>query len=175
VVIVQQAVGVRGRVAALIGLLASSAGGLVGCNDCDRQGCDALQKRAPRGGTAVAGVVAAASDVVADGCEECPLGDERVELWKMLAPVASEAEAVAIVQGRAADYRFAASKAYSQSLASGGDYLLCARPNCVGIVVPDGVTVTVNIKGRDGSTGFFVAAEGTSGELHEQYGFEVGY
>lgn len=55
-----------------------------------------------------------------------------------------------------------------------GQYLLCVRPNCIGLRVEAGKTVTVNVKRRYGSTGFFVGASSDT-SFKEDFGFEVGY
>jgi hypothetical protein len=149
------------------------AGALAACSDCDRQGCDAMHERAHIDGvTAIAGNVGVLSDVSADRCTECPLGDAQIELWATPSLVEDEWQAGYIANGSSADEIFTASGAYRHSLQSGGDYLLCVRPYCYGVRVPASITVTVNIKNREeGPTGFFVGDIG--GELQEEFGFDV--
>jgi hypothetical protein len=55
-----------------------------------------------------------------------------------------------------------------------GRYLLCVRPGCVDVTVAEGQTLTVNLKRRDGPTGFYVA-QAIGVPLAEDYGFDVGY
>jgi hypothetical protein len=74
----------------LLGLVAS----LLGCKDCDRQGCESLRQRAPERGTGIGGVVAAASDVVANGCQECAFeSGGSVAIWEVEGFVSSPAAA----------------------------------------------------------------------------------
>jgi len=60
-------------------------GSMWSCAECDREGCDALRRPAAResaGLVGVAGVVASASDVVNDGCQECPLGEATLQIFQ---------------------------------------------------------------------------------------------
>ena len=141
------------------------------CADCPREGCDALGRAAPQVGAGIAGVVAASSDVVADGCQECPLGGAALELWRSDALITTEAAASALLAQRQADVTANVSGRYSQVLAP-GTYLLCAGPNCIGVAISANETLTVNIESRDGVTGFFVARSGAE-TLEEDFGFTV--
>lgn len=146
---------------------------LSACADCNREGCDALTSLAPSGQTGIAGVVAEASDVVNDGCGECPLGNATIEVWALEAPLAQRSDAAALVAARAPDLTRDAAGSYSQVLEPGW-YLLCVRPSCVELDTHEAETLTVNVKRRDGPTSFFVGRPSSS-EMAEDYGFEVGY
>jgi hypothetical protein len=146
---------------------------LSGCAECDREGCDSLDERAAAQGTGIGGVVAHQSDVVADGCAECPLGEARLELWAVAESVGTEAAARSLIAARGPDVTASVSGRYIHPLQA-GRYLLCVRPGCVDVTVAEGQTLTVNLKRRDGPTGFYVAQ--TIGiPLAEDYGFDVGY
>lgn len=149
-------------------------GSMWSCAECDREGCDALRRPAARQSASlvgVAGVVASASDLVSDGCQECPLGEATLEIWSTDTLVTSAAEATARISAREPDVTALASGRYEQELAPGA-YLLCVRPSCIGVSVAAGGT-TVNIQRREGPTGFFVGAADTTA-FQEDFGFEVG-
>jgi hypothetical protein len=154
-------------------VLAAFTGCLSSCAECDRAGCDALSQPAIQGETGIAGVVAALDDVVADGCQECPLAAANLQLWRTDSAITTEPAAAALVAARAPDVTEAVSERYSQALAP-GSYLLCVRPNCVGLEITAGETVTVNIQRRNGPTGFFVGQINAQ-RLEQDFGFDVGY
>jgi hypothetical protein len=139
------------------------------CAECDREGCDALGRAAPQVGTGIAGVVAASSDVVADGCQECPLGDAALQIWRADAAVTTEAAAATLLAERQPDVTANVSGRYSQALAP-GTYLLCAGANCIGLALAADETLTVNIERRDGPTGFFVGRSDAE-TPEEDFGF----
>lgn len=143
----------------------------LGCSDCDREGCTLLDNRATQRGTGMAGVIAQKSDVVMNGCQECPLADTSLELWVLDAPV-SDADAEEVVRQRPADVSSAASGKYIQALQP-GPHILCVQRQCVVITLVADQTLTVNIKLRaEGSPGFFVGRK-ASGALEEEFGFSV--
>ena len=152
-------------------LLAASV--LSACAECEREGCDALTRLAPQTDTAVSGVVAQQSDVVSDGCAECPLASAMLEVWTLEAPFERSSEVPALVAARPPDLTRDIAGSYSQAL-SPGWHLLCVRPNCIELNTHEEETLTVNIKRRDGPTGFFVGRPGSS-PLEEDFGFEVGH
>jgi hypothetical protein len=143
------------------------------CADCERTGCDSLGQRVIRAGTGISGVVAASSDLEVDGCTECPLGQTTLAIWRSDSPVSTAAQARALVDDRAADATEDIDGRYDLDLQA-GPYLLCVRPNCVGLIVEAGERVTVNLKLRNGPTSFFVGHLG-GGALEEDYGSDVGY
>jgi hypothetical protein len=157
----------------MMGTLVLWAASMPACADCDRQGCEALTRLAPERGAGISGVVAQVSDVVTDGCAECPLGRATVELWTLEEPFYRLSEVPALVAARRADLIFFAEGAYSQALSTGW-YLLCVRPNCIELNPHEDETLTVNIKRRDGPTSFFVGRHSSS-SIEEDFGVEVGY
>lgn len=146
---------------------------LLACTDCEREGCDALDEQAAAAGAGLGGVVAQRSDVVADGCEECPLGEAAISVWRVDAPITSEAEAVALVGARAADVSENAAGRYHLAL-DPATYLVCVRPSCVAIDVATDETVTVNIELIEGPTRFHVSRPNLE-RLQEESGLNVGY
>jgi hypothetical protein len=145
-----------------------------GCAECDREGCGALMSLAPEGVTGVSGVVAESSDVVNDGCRECPLGSGTLEVWRPAEPIEAASEVPALLASRPPDLTQSIAGHYSAVLER-GTYLFCVRPNCVEISVHDGETLTVNVKRREGPTSFFVGRPSRERALEEDFGFEVGY
>jgi len=153
--------------------LAALVGTLLGCEDCAREGCDSLAQRAAQNGTSLAGVVAESSDVVGNGCQECPFGTAELQAWQVEAPVTSESAVAELMAQRSPDWEKAVSERYSIALAP-GFYLLCARPSCVNLTIADGQTSTANVKRRNGPTSFFVGGEDAE-RLAEDFGLDVGF
>jgi len=154
-------------------LLAACTAPMLSCADCDRSGCERLGELATPGDTGVSGVVAAQSDVVADGCQECPMGEATLTLWRVDAAVTNAADAAATLAEREADVTENVSGQYSRALEPGA-YLLCVRPRCIGLTITAGETLTVNVKRLDGPVSFFVGAPSVAG-FQENPGLEVGY
>jgi len=154
----------------LLGLVAS----LLGCSDCDRQGCESLRQRAPERGTGIGGVVAASSDVVENGCQECAFeSGGSVAIWEVEGFVSSPAAANQVLA--AGDpVRASARAGRFHALLAPGQYLVCSAPNCINVAVAADATTTVNVKRRDGPTSFFVV-DPESRALVEDYGLDVGY
>jgi hypothetical protein len=153
-------------------LLVMATFGLATCRPCDRSGCDALGDHVSSDQTGVAGIVSSESDLVANGCQECPLSQATLQLWRVEAPVPDEATAAALVSEREPDVSDLAQERYLFELEA-GYYLLCSRPNCTNIEVRGDETLTVNVAQHFGPTSFFV---GRPGEAVEQVpDFEVGY
>jgi len=153
--------------------LVALAGSLLGCEDCAREGCDSLAQRAAQNGTSLAGVVAESSDVVNNGCQECPFGSVELQAWQVEAPLTSASAVAELIAQRSPDWEKAVSERYSVALAP-GMYLLCARPNCIHVTIADGQTSTANIKRRYGPTSFFIAAAEAE-PLSEDFGLDVGF
>jgi hypothetical protein len=128
---------------------------------------------ATQGGTGLAGVVAQSSDLVTNGCEECPLGKATLQIWRVDAAIENKAAAVALLEEREPDVTQDVSGRYRIALEP-GQHLLCVRPNCIGLTVAAAETVTVNIKRRDGPTGFFIGARNVT-SFKEDFGFDVGF
>ena len=131
-----------------------------GCSPCDRAGCDALGSPArDNGASAVAGVVAYQTDVVANGCQECGFSSTMLSFWKTPALVTDARSAMAIVAG-APTATLQADKRYQQPL-DAGSYLVCVRAYCAGVDgLPYHVT-TVHVKMGFGPAQFVVFDPGT--------------
>jgi hypothetical protein len=129
---------------------------------CERSGCEAYRRPSPASvGQGVAGVVAALSDVVGNGCQECPLGRATLRLWRAERPIAN-AEALPEVVAATPTSVIDADGRYQAALGP-ADYLLCAsHPGapadlpCAVVSVTAGKVVTVNVKVRDGLTSLLV-------------------
>jgi hypothetical protein len=146
-----------GRVAALCSVLLISAA----CANCPRTGCDALSSPAGGSGTGIAGAIASESDVVGNGCQDCPFGSTQLTVWKTSSPIPDEATARAIVGASGPTVSFHADGRYEQLL-DPGDYLLCSNPYCTAIQVdPDQVT-TVHVKLINGPAQFIIFDPGTT-------------
>jgi hypothetical protein len=154
-------------------LLAACTSLLLSCADCDRSGCERLGELATQGDTGVSGVVAAQSDLVTDGCQECPMGEATLTIWRVDTAVTDAAAAAATVAQREPDVTENVSGQYSRALEA-GPHLLCVRPRCIGLTITTGETLTVNVKRLDGPVSFFVGAPGVA-NLRESPGLEVGY
>jgi len=124
---------------------------LAACKPCNRSGCDVLDLPAADNGTsAIAGVVASESDVIANGCQECPFASATLAVWAASAPVTDAASAKAIVQAGPAAFTLQADGRFQQAL-DPGSYLLCADPSshnfaCVSLAVVAGHVTPVNLK-----------------------------
>lgn len=116
-----------------------------GCTPCNRSGCDAVGTPATNDGrSGIAGVVAYESDVVANGCQECPLSSAALSLWLVSAPPTDSASADSIVKGQSPAVTIQADGFYRQALDAGG-YLLCVRGYCVYVEVLPDHTTPVNV------------------------------
>src|SRR5664279_3785630 len=101
---------------------------LPACNTCNRSGCDALGTPAADDHTSsVAGVVAAESDVIGNGCQECPFSSMALSIWTASGSVVDASGAKAITQAGPAAAKIQADGRYRQVL-DPGSYLLCASP-----------------------------------------------
>jgi hypothetical protein len=130
----------------------SSAAAAACSETCDRTGCDAGEE--PAGGVAIgrgiAGVAFSQSDVVANGCQTCPLGEGSLSIWTAAGPVDSHDAAVALIQSAEPDVEVEIDGEYERELAA-GDYLVCNLPNdsdgeCAAVHVADGEVTTVHAK-----------------------------
>lgn len=121
------------------------------CSPCNRSGCDALRTPAADDGeSGIAGVIAYESDVVANGCQECPFTSASLSIWAALGPVADGVSAKAIIQAGPPAVSLDADARYRQALAP-ASYLLCAFPAsyssaCVSVDVVAGHATPVNLK-----------------------------
>lgn len=142
------------------------------CANCERTACEFLDHLANQKGTGMAGIVATPSDLVENGCQECPYGEATLELWYVDEPVTTEADASAVTE-REPGFREAVVRDYRFELAP-GQYLLCVRPRCIGLEIVANETLTVNIRRPYGWTAFFVGRPRAK-DLEPDYGFEVGF
>jgi hypothetical protein len=126
--------------------------------DCDRTGCNLLTKTSDAHGTGVSGVIAYASHLSGNGCNECPLADTTLKLWNATGPVPEAVRATTLIASPP-DSTTQASAHYELAL-SPGYQLLCVRSDCIGFLVQDEEMLTVNIKQRFGATSYFVARPG---------------
>jgi hypothetical protein len=125
---------------------------LAACNPCNRIGCDAIgTPAADNGKSEMAGFISSESDVVANGCQECPFASATLAIWAAPGPVTDVLAARAIVQAAPATVTLQADGHYRQAL-DPGSYLLCTYPSsldtaCVGVAVIAGHVAPVNLKG----------------------------
>jgi hypothetical protein len=142
-------------------LLVALSFALAACNPCNRDGCDAVDKPAADSGkSAIAGVVVSESDVVSNGCQDCPFASAPLAVWAAPAPVTDVESARAIVHAGPAAATLDAEGRYQQAL-DPGSYLLCAFPStynaaCVSVSVIAGHVTPVNLKLLDGPFRFVV-------------------
>jgi hypothetical protein len=153
----------------LLGLVVVAV--ILACSSCPREGCDALTRRASGSTSGIGGVVASQSDVVENGCAECPFGDAPLDIYALSAPVTSDAEASAVVRDSSPLSTIQASHRYTAPL-DPGDYLACVHDRCVSVSVVDGAVTTVNIKLVYGPTTFFVA-DADTGSIVQDLGLDV--
>jgi hypothetical protein len=132
-----------------------------------------MTKMAAQSGSGVAGVVAQSSDVVSDGCTECPLAAATLQIWTLAGPFEQRSSAAELVSTRPPDVTREVEGNYRETLDPGW-HMLCVRPSCVELNVHAGETLTLNIERREGPTRFFVGKPST-GPLTADDGFEVGY
>jgi hypothetical protein len=138
------------------------------CTPCPRSGCDAFGSPASASvRQGIAGAVAHLSDVVNDGCEECPLSQTQLRLWKTDTRVA-DATAARAAAAAAPTTVIDADRRYQAELQP-GEYLLCAAPRggtlqppCAAFAVASGTVTTINVKTRYGQTGLMVFDHGAS-------------
>ena len=129
---------------------------LPACSPCNRSGCEATAgPAADTGHSAIAGAVAAESDVVGNGCQECGFSSATLAIWKTSAPIADSASAMAVVNAGAATATVQADGRYSQAL-DPGSYLVCRRPDCVSVDVAADHVTTVHVRLINGPAQFIV-------------------
>jgi hypothetical protein len=143
--------GVMARILAcvLFGLVSCFA--LPACTPCNRSGCDAIRSpAADNGESAIAGAIASESDVIGNGCQECPYASATFSIWAVAAPVTDAASAKAVIQAAPALATFQADGHYRHTV-DPGSYLLCDSPSsyeaaCVSVHVVAGHVTPVNLK-----------------------------
>ena len=121
------------------------------CNTCNRSGCDSLgTPAADDHQSAIAGVIASESDLVGNGCQECPFASMSLAIWAVPGPVTDATGAKATIQAGPATVALKADGRYRQAL-DPGSYMLCAAPSgyesaCVSVDVVAGHVTPVNLK-----------------------------
>jgi hypothetical protein len=143
------------RVGVVVGLVAL----VHGCSsnsDCDRSGCDAMTSPASGISVGIAGVVASESDLVENGCHECPFGQAQVEIWKVDTPITPEADVRSVVLGKPRIVTIVAAPFFRKTL-DPGTYVVCMESACVEVSVEPGLVTTVNIMKGFGTQNFWIA------------------
>jgi hypothetical protein len=139
---------------------------LPGCRPCNRSGCDAVTNPVKSASISrgIAGVVAAESDVVADGCQECPFSMSQLDVWAVANPVSDASAAAAVVKGQPATLTLPVDSRYERALEP-GHYLVCgqarAPAECAAISVGDKGVFTVNVEAHYGPTRLVVFEPGS--------------
>ena len=123
-------------------LLASSVPLLASCVPCERDGCKALDAPAEDVSISVglAGVASSESDVVANGCQECPLSEGTLLVWAVDDAVTTAEQADAIIMGGEPTLEIDIDERYEQTL-DAGEYLVCTSSTeaCAGITIGNAV------------------------------------
>jgi hypothetical protein len=121
---------------------------LASCVPCDHDGCKAVEHPAEDVSIAVgiAGVASSESDVVANGCQECPLSEGTMQVWAVPNAVTTADEASAVVMGGEPTLEIDIDERYEQML-DAGEYLVCisSGETCAGITIGNAV-VTVHAR-----------------------------
>jgi hypothetical protein len=103
---------------------------------------------------------------VANDCEECPLSQTQLRLWKTAAPVA-DASAAQAAAAATPTKLIDANGRYQVELEP-GNYLMCAASRggtmepCAAFAVASGAVTTINVKTRYGQTGLMIFEPGAS-------------
>jgi hypothetical protein len=156
-----------GRVAIGLLLLLGTA-----CNDCDRDGCEAMTGSAgDTGKSGVAGAVASESDVSANGCQQCGFGSSSLDFWKTAGEATGPAGASVVMKNGPPDGHVDANAHYSIALEP-GTYLVCADSQCANLTVHPNHVTTLNVLRLLGPARFFVVDPGAP-RAREASGFAV--
>jgi len=111
------------------------------------------------GESAIAGAIASRSDVVENGCQECPLSSARLKVWQTTALASDQAAAEAAALDPPA--LVIEAQGHYRKVTGAGFYLMCAPTrDCVPIEVTDGKTTTVNVELPYGPARFFLGSPG---------------
>ena len=95
------------------------------------------------------------SDLVSNGCQECPFSQAQVQMWKVEAPSTPETD-VAAIGGKPPIVTISAAPFFRRTL-DPGTYVVCVDGQCIEAAVQAGQVTTVNIMKRDGPMGFWTA------------------
>jgi len=142
------------------------------CDDCDRDGCDAMTGSAgDTGASGVAGAVANESDTIMNGCQKCGFGPASLDFWKTASEVTGRGDASgAMAMGPPAAH-VDADGHYSLALEPSA-YLVCANFQCANVTVHPNHLTTLNVLVVFGPTRFFVVDPG-SPKAREANGFSI--
>jgi hypothetical protein len=144
-------------------MVLSLVSGLHGCTPCERSGCDGVGRPATSGQVkrGIAGVVAIESDVINDGCQECPFGSAELAIWSTPTLIADIRSAHSVASGGNPAFKVAADHRYEQALEP-GFYLVCKLPSvCAAVSIPQAGLVTVNVKQVYGPASLIVFEPGS--------------
>lgn len=140
----------------------------LGCGlGCDRAGCDAMEHPITDAQiqSGIAGQVASESDLVTNGCQECPLSRTTLTIRTAEAPVTTTEEAQALVDGQNPPQELTANERFEQKL-DPGDYLVCHEgfgpTECAALTIGQGEVFTVNVNVGYGLVEITVFAPGSS-------------
>lgn len=127
---------------ALVGLA------VMACEDnCDRAGCEALERPAQDASISagIAGVAASESDLVANGCQECTLSQGTLEVWTAATAVTTVDDAAALVASGDPTDVVQIDERYELALEP-GEVLVCTgdRSVCAGVTIAVDAVVTVH-------------------------------
>jgi hypothetical protein len=139
-------------------LLVSSTLLVSSCDACDRDGCDALERRAAEAGSRprIAGIVAIESDVVENGCQECGFAVAEVKVWSAEQAVEDEAELAELTRGEPVARGASGDDGTYAIDVEAGAYVVCFNASCFNATVEDAGTSTLNVRLINGvSSGFF--------------------
>jgi hypothetical protein len=135
------------RGARILGLASILA--FVGCNPCERSGCDAANRPASGGiDQGIVGVVAIESDAGENGCFKCPFSSTSLGVWRAADPVGDVAAAAALTQAGPPMLTINANERYRQHLDT-GNWLVCPSTRggaCAAVTIAAGHVVTVNVR-----------------------------
>ena len=149
------------------------------CMPCQRSGCEAYQRRASatiRQG--VAGAVAAPSDAIGNGCQECPLSQATLRVWRAEDPIVT-GDAAQSLAAATPTFVVEADQHYELAL-DPADFLLCASGGtsipvspCAAFSVVSGSVATINVEIRNGPTSLLVFDANVSIPRPETFDFSA--
>lgn len=134
------------------------------CQDCDRDGCDAMNDKAHRQlKQGIGGAVGSQSDtnstVMGQSCTECPLSESTVGIWRTNAPIDDDVTAQSTCDEEAPYASIPADPHYGAELDT-GSYLVCVGQfggACVSVSVESAKVTTVNVLLPFGEPKFYVS------------------
>jgi hypothetical protein len=137
---------------------------LASCVPCEQSGCETIDHPVDDVSIAagIAGAASSESDVVANGCQECPLSEGTMQVWAVATAVNTMDEAQAVVDGGEPTLEIDIDERYEQML-DAGEYLVCISggETCAGITVANAV-VTVHARYVYGPASLIVFEPGSN-------------